>query len=313
MEPSGRNRRNRRQMGCPPKRLRQAKTVAVGCDQLPESFHGKDGVAGSIPAGGSMCSLRRWATARTHDRGFGLVVFGLGLWALRWAGSPWWGRGPARGAVPGGGVDHADVQVLDEQDDVGSGMGSADAEVVQPAGDAQGDAAAVVDAVVPDPVVGVGVAAGGGLGLGEGGVDGLATGHPGDLPAGAAAPWRLAALHRCRWLALPGLHHRPARPEHHAAGAAPPPARPGGGSQPRCQGHRRPQPAIRPVAAQRRLAPAGAARPGPVGWAQALLLDGELAVVEPKTLRYRLWHAAPADRRAVDRQVSEGDDVRTKP
>jgi hypothetical protein len=50
-----------------------------------------------------------------------------------------------------------------------------------------------------------------------------------------------------------------------------------------------------------------------VGWAQALLLDGALAVAEPKTLRYRLWHAAPADRRAVDRQVSEGDDVRTKP
>ena len=74
--------------------------------------------------------------------------------------------------LPGGGVDHADVQVLDEQDEVGSGMGSADAEVVQPAGDAQGDAAAVVDAVVPDPVVGVGIAAGGGLGLGEGGIDG---------------------------------------------------------------------------------------------------------------------------------------------
>ena len=74
--------------------------------------------------------------------------------------------------LAGGGVDHADVQVLDEQDEVGSGMGSADAEVVQPAGDAQGDAAAVVDAVVPDPVVGVGIAAGGGLGLGEGGIDG---------------------------------------------------------------------------------------------------------------------------------------------
>jgi hypothetical protein len=27
-------------------------------------------------------------------------------------------------------------------------------------------------------------------------------------------------------------------------------------------------------------------------WAQALLLDGELAVAEPKALRYRLWHAA---------------------
>jgi Transposase DDE domain group 1 len=27
-------------------------------------------------------------------------------------------------------------------------------------------------------------------------------------------------------------------------------------------------------------------------WAQALLLDGPLAVAEPKTLRYRLWHVA---------------------
>ena len=27
-------------------------------------------------------------------------------------------------------------------------------------------------------------------------------------------------------------------------------------------------------------------------WAQALLLDGELTVAEPKTLRYRLWHTA---------------------
>jgi DDE family transposase len=29
-----------------------------------------------------------------------------------------------------------------------------------------------------------------------------------------------------------------------------------------------------------------------VAWAQTLLLDGELAVAEPKTLRYRLWHVA---------------------
>jgi Transposase DDE domain group 1 len=29
-----------------------------------------------------------------------------------------------------------------------------------------------------------------------------------------------------------------------------------------------------------------------VCWAQALLLDGELRVAEPKTLRYRLWHLA---------------------
>jgi hypothetical protein len=74
--------------------------------------------------------------------------------------------------LPGGGVDHADVQVLDEQDDVGSGVGSADADVVQPAGHPQGDAAAVVDSVVADPVVGVGIAAAGGLDLGEAATDG---------------------------------------------------------------------------------------------------------------------------------------------
>jgi hypothetical protein len=65
-----------------------------------------------------------------------------------------------------------DVQVLDKQDAMGSGVGSADAEMVQPAVDPQADAAIVVDTVVPDPVVGVGVAAGGGLGFGEVGVDG---------------------------------------------------------------------------------------------------------------------------------------------
>ena len=27
-------------------------------------------------------------------------------------------------------------------------------------------------------------------------------------------------------------------------------------------------------------------------WAQALLMDGDLKVAEPKTLRYRLWHVA---------------------
>ena len=48
----------------------------------------------------------------------------------------------------GGGVDDADVEVLDEQDDVGSGVGSADADVVQSAVVPQGDDAGFVDAVV---------------------------------------------------------------------------------------------------------------------------------------------------------------------
>ena len=69
--------------------------------------------------------------------------------------------------VAGDGVDDPDVEVLDEQDDVGSGVGSSDADVAQLAGDAQGDGAGFVDAVVSDAVAGVGVAAGPGDCLGE--------------------------------------------------------------------------------------------------------------------------------------------------
>ena len=39
----------------------------------------------------------------------------------------------------GGGVDDADVVVVDEEDDVGSGVGSSDADVVKSSVDAQGD------------------------------------------------------------------------------------------------------------------------------------------------------------------------------
>jgi hypothetical protein len=41
MEPSGRNQWQPVAMTRRRKRLKQPKTVAVGCDQLPESFHGK--------------------------------------------------------------------------------------------------------------------------------------------------------------------------------------------------------------------------------------------------------------------------------
>ena len=41
---------NRWQKERPRKRLKKAKTVAVGCDQLPEAFHGKEGVDGSSPS-----------------------------------------------------------------------------------------------------------------------------------------------------------------------------------------------------------------------------------------------------------------------
>ena len=52
-------------------------------------------------------------------------------------------------------VHDGDVEVLDEQGHVGPCVGSADPEVPESAGDAEGDAASFVDLVVADPVVGV--------------------------------------------------------------------------------------------------------------------------------------------------------------
>jgi hypothetical protein len=69
-------------------------------------------------------------------------------------------------------VDDPDVEVQDEQDDGGSGVGPADAEVEEAALVAEGDLAFVVDDVAADTVVVVEFAAGGGSGLGQGVVDG---------------------------------------------------------------------------------------------------------------------------------------------
>lgn len=57
-------------------------------------------------------------------------------------------EGESAQQLAGGGVDDADVEVLDEQDDVGAGVGSADADVVKAAVDAQGQCACFVDLVV---------------------------------------------------------------------------------------------------------------------------------------------------------------------
>ena len=43
---------NRSQMRKPQERRKHAKTIAVGCDPLPEKFHGKEGVDGSSPSEG---------------------------------------------------------------------------------------------------------------------------------------------------------------------------------------------------------------------------------------------------------------------
>jgi hypothetical protein len=69
-------------------------------------------------------------------------------------------------------VDDSDVEVLDEQDDGGSGVGSADADVEEAALVAEGDLARVVDDVMADAVVVVELTAGGGSGLGPGVVNG---------------------------------------------------------------------------------------------------------------------------------------------
>ncbi|MFH5823148.1 hypothetical protein [Georgenia sp. AZ-5] len=55
--------------------------------------------------------------------------------------------------LAGGGVGDGDVQVLDDHDDRGAGVGSADADVVQSAVVAQRDFALAVDLVGADAVV----------------------------------------------------------------------------------------------------------------------------------------------------------------
>jgi hypothetical protein len=58
----------------------------------------------------------------------------------------------------GGGVDDADLEVLDQDENAGSGVGSSDADGVRLAAVAPGDLAGLVDLVVADSVVGVVVA-----------------------------------------------------------------------------------------------------------------------------------------------------------
>ncbi len=80
MEPRGRNRWQPLVKRPCPKPQQQAKTVAVGCDQLPRAAHDKEGVDGSSPSEGlhaspangpmvlpAMARFRRFAgTRRVH-------------------------------------------------------------------------------------------------------------------------------------------------------------------------------------------------------------------------------------------------------
>ena len=120
----------------------------------------------------ALCHLSGDGKRPEPSAGFGAFLFGAGG-AFGFAGGLVVAAG-VDGEVAeefaGGGVDDPDVEVVDEDDDVGSGVGSSDADVAEPAGDAQGDGAAGVDAVSADAVVRVGAA--GGCGFGPGGVDG---------------------------------------------------------------------------------------------------------------------------------------------
>jgi hypothetical protein len=86
--------------------------------------------------------------------------------------------------LAGGGVDDPDVQVVGQEQDVGSGVGPADADVVEAAAGAQGDGAGGADDVAADPVVGVAGAVPGD-GFGPGAVDG---GWGGPVGQGAVRP-----------------------------------------------------------------------------------------------------------------------------
>jgi hypothetical protein len=80
--------------------------------------------------------------------------------------------------LSGGGVDDADVVVGDEHHDAGSGVLVAEADVMEPAVVAQGDASGLVDAVIADAPVGVVAAIAGGC-FGAQPVGGAGSGPPG--------------------------------------------------------------------------------------------------------------------------------------
>jgi len=67
-------------------------------------------------------------------------------------GSPGWGRVAGRGVVRVG-VEDADVEVADQDEDADAGVASSEADEVQAAVVAEGDDTGVVDAVVADAVV----------------------------------------------------------------------------------------------------------------------------------------------------------------
>ena len=109
---------------------------------------------------------------RTHVLGRGFVFagsFGAAGWFAGAVVAAVWVDGECAEEFAGGGVHDADVEVVDEQYEGGSGVRPADADAVQFAVEAERDFAGLVDAVVSNAMVSV-VAAGGGC-SGPGGVN----------------------------------------------------------------------------------------------------------------------------------------------
>src|SRR5258706_15489138 len=125
------------------------------------------------------CDLPRHGGRCEPSLGFG--VFRFSGWSAGWLSGGLVVLGGVEGEVAeefaGGGVDDADVQVVHEEDDGGSGVGSSDADVVEASVYAQGDGAAVVDGVASDSAVGI-VEFSGGAGFGAGVVDDGGGGAP---------------------------------------------------------------------------------------------------------------------------------------
>src|SRR5262249_27520224 len=122
------------------------------------------------------CDVSRHRNDPEPSSGFGVPVFAAG--SGRGSGWPACGLVVAVGVegelayeFAGGGVDDADLEVVDEHEDAGSGAGSADADVVELVVVAEGELAVDVGAVGADPVVA------GGAGLAR---DGLGPGVVGD-------------------------------------------------------------------------------------------------------------------------------------
>ena len=77
MEPSGRNRWQPVANRTAGKSRKEGKTVAVGCDQLPKSLHGKEGVGGSKSARGlckSAANRRFFRGRRLQDLQYAVRV-----------------------------------------------------------------------------------------------------------------------------------------------------------------------------------------------------------------------------------------------